>query len=141
MKKIAIIVIVLLVFGILGCRSVKDSVLTTKASNIDIADFVQAATYVLTDNGLTVTLVNENIGLITTDWINNDSIMTGKSRLKISLTYNKKTNSIVITPNKEAEAYVNKSLSDTEKRFLEKIMKEINEMLGNNSEIKWVVKK
>ena len=67
MRTLLILVVVLLVAGCATHR-VKDLQYTVYRADLDNIDVLTAATVVLQNHGYTIAMVNEKIGVLTTDW-------------------------------------------------------------------------
>lgn len=126
---------------------------------------IDAITYVLSNNGFDVKTINETYGLVTTEWRSLDNAMAnlGLTLLTASkyssttytdslqLTFNVKENGYTVIPKTMRTSYTSNAWTNTQSnsaatypaadttggKLTSKVMKEIDELLGIESDIHW----
>lgn len=150
--KYLVIAIFIIVF--IGCTTTMYTYRMPLPKNLENQDIVAAAVSTLQDNGYSIMLANEKIGLVSTEYRG----LTGNvnkafqkafggyaetERMKITISVDKKSGIIKMNPVLEtitegmyggAGAPSNKSLAEAQRNQVMKISEELAEKLGINSE-------
>lgn len=137
------LLLVLFIF-IFGCAVTRYTYRTNFPVAITTEDIVAASISALQDMGFTITVANEKIGLVSTDWkaltsagsVAFQKILSGSAttrRMKISISIDKRSNLIKLNPMVQEKdswgGHADKNLGDREKKLAEKVINRICEML------------
>jgi len=144
---------VFLCIMVTGCSVIMPTAIVPYPETISPKDIVAASVVALQEQEYPVTVVNENIGLVTTDWKNLTSkgseiaqaLLSGKvshSRMKITITVNRQKRQINLKPLKQYEsgygAWQNQKLSDGDYKKIDELVNRICDITGIKKELIWI---